>query len=193
MELVLPALAGVVRVVKVVELLAVLVTPYPSVVSRLGRAAEMTVREKKRSGAWPGEVASAGAKANGSFARVKGRNYLLRSVRLLLVFEKLHLTSSCERSPLLCMSGKISCVLDYVSDIAASMVRLRRVSKVYKYAFWGYTATSCCACGGICCETVVSSKPASSHQQTISQKPQSLHLLYPSCVSRWSLMTSTYR
>lgn len=113
--------------------------PRPSVVSEPGTAAEGIECEKKDSVAWPNESVSVGAKANGSFAKVKERKYLLRRVRLLLGFKKLHRTDSSERSPLLCILSKLSCVLKCILDIAASMVGLRRVSKVYRYDIRGYT------------------------------------------------------
>lgn len=77
-------------------------------------------------------------------------------LQVAFVTKKLYLTDGCERNPLFCISSDFSRVLGCISAIAASMVGLRRVSKVCRYDLRGYTVTSCCACGGICCETLVS-------------------------------------
>jgi hypothetical protein len=61
---------------------------------------------KKRSGAGPSEGAGAGAKANGSFAKVKERKSARSVCCALLAFEKPH--CACEvRIPLLCILHKL--------------------------------------------------------------------------------------
>lgn len=59
-------------------------------------------------------------------------------------------------TPLLCIKGKLTCVLKCIFDFAASNAGVETVSRITDTNSCGYTVTSFCACGGMCCETVLS-------------------------------------